>query len=201
MPIHPIPISSTTKLINNIIDCAGKRFKQFGYRKTTVDDIARDLRISKRTLYGVFSSKNAILREVAWRDTGEIIRGFNDTVQAGTPSERILIDLCRFIFTDRLRRGRTGRFQGLFSEDAELAGAYRAAIARVFIALYREGSARGALKPINPDLAAELMLSLVLAASGSFHLFPKPAAVFTDTLAMIADAIAWRNRIPFDAMG
>jgi AcrR family transcriptional regulator len=198
--MNPDTVSSTSKLLDSIIEYAGKRFKQFSFRKTTVDDIARDLRISKRTLYTVFSSKDAILREVAWRDTEEIIREFNETIPAETPAERMLLDLCRFIFTDRLKRGRIGRFQGLFSTDADMAGAYRAAIVRIFSALCREGANRGAIKPVNPDLAAEHILALVLTATGKFHLFPKPAAVFTDTLCMIADAVALRNRIPFDAM-
>lgn len=199
--MNPETVSSASKLLDSIIECAGKRFRQYGFRKTTVDEIARDLRISKRTLYAVFSSKDAILREVAWRDTEDIIREFNDSIPAGTPAERILLDLCRLIFTDRLKRGRIGRFQGLFSSEADMAGAYRAAIARVISALFREGTVRGALKPVNSELAAELILSLVLAATGKFHLFPKPASVFTDTLGMIADAVAWKTRIPFDSMG
>jgi AcrR family transcriptional regulator len=194
-------VSSASKLIDSIIESAGKRFETFGFRKTTVDEISRDLKISKRTLYMVFPSKDAILREVAWRDTETVIREFNDSIPAGTPVERILLDLCRFLFTDRLKRGRTGRFKGLFSTDQDISGAYRAAVSRVISALYREGTVRGALKPVNPDLAAELILSLALIATGKFHLFPKPAAVFTDTLSMIADAIAWKARIPFDSMG
>jgi len=195
-----VTVNSTSKLLDSIIECAGKRFMQVGYRKTTVDEIARDLRISKRTLYTVFSSKDAILREAAWRDTGKVILEFNDTVPAGTPAERMLLDLCRFIFTDRLKRGKTGRFQGLFSADADIHGAYRSATARIISALCREGANRGAIKPVNPDLAAEHILSMVLNATGKFHLFPKPASVFTDTLGMIADAVAWRRRIPLDAM-
>jgi TetR/AcrR family transcriptional regulator len=197
--INPKTINSASNLIDRIIECAGKHFEQFGFRRTTVDGIALELHISKRTLYTLFPSKDAILQEVAWRDTKEIINEFNDSLPEGIHAERILLDLCRYIFTDRLKRGSTGRFQRLFGADPGLAAAYRAALTRVFASLYREGMARGALKPINPDMAAEHIMAMVLGASSKFHLFPKPAAVFTETLSMIADAVAWKDRIPLDS--
>jgi AcrR family transcriptional regulator len=198
--MDPKTIKSASHLNDSIIECAGRHFTQFGYNKTTVDSIAQTLHISKRTLYSLFPSKDAILNETAWRDTKEIFNEFQQSIPAGTYAERILIDLCRFIFTDRMKSGKTGRFQKLFSDDPVLAGAYRAAIVRIFTDLYCEGMNRGALKPVNPVMAAEHVIAMVLVATSKFHLFPRPAAVFTDTLSMIADTISWKNRIPLDSV-
>ncbi|MBI5749910.1 MAG: TetR/AcrR family transcriptional regulator [Nitrospinae bacterium] len=47
---------------NRIIDTAEKRFSQYGFRRVTMDDIASDLGISKKTLYQNFKSKD----DIAW---------------------------------------------------------------------------------------------------------------------------------------
>ena len=47
---------------NRIIDTAEKRFSQYGFRRVTVEDIASDLGISKKTLYRNFKSKE----DIAW---------------------------------------------------------------------------------------------------------------------------------------
>ena len=49
---------------NQVLTLAKKRFERFGFNKTTVDEIARDAGISKRTLYQEFESKEQILEEL-----------------------------------------------------------------------------------------------------------------------------------------
>lgn len=47
---------------NRIIEAAEKKFSQYGFRRVTMDDIASDLGISKKTLYLHFKSKE----DIAW---------------------------------------------------------------------------------------------------------------------------------------
>jgi AcrR family transcriptional regulator len=47
-----------------ILSTAKKRFERFGFNKTTVDEIAKDVGISKRTLYQGFGKKEEILEEL-----------------------------------------------------------------------------------------------------------------------------------------
>src|SRR4030043_1237910 len=47
-----------------ILTCAKKKFERFGFNKTTVDEIAKDANISKRTLYQEFENKAKILEEL-----------------------------------------------------------------------------------------------------------------------------------------
>ena len=44
-----------------IIESAGKLFLQYGFKSITMDDIAKDLSISKKTIYQVFREKNEIV--------------------------------------------------------------------------------------------------------------------------------------------
>lgn len=46
---------------NKILESAIRQIKKYGIRRFTMDDIAQDLRISKKTLYQHFSSKNQLL--------------------------------------------------------------------------------------------------------------------------------------------
>jgi AcrR family transcriptional regulator len=47
-----------------IIKAADKRFARHGFHKTNMDEIARDIRIGKPTLYYYFESKDALYIEV-----------------------------------------------------------------------------------------------------------------------------------------
>ncbi len=47
-----------------ILTLAKKKFERFGFSKTTVDEIAREASISKRTLYQEFENKEKILEEL-----------------------------------------------------------------------------------------------------------------------------------------
>jgi AcrR family transcriptional regulator len=49
---------------NQVLTLAKRRFERFGFTKTTVDEIAKDAGISKRTLYQEFESKEKILEEL-----------------------------------------------------------------------------------------------------------------------------------------
>ncbi|MBI5118745.1 TetR/AcrR family transcriptional regulator [Candidatus Poribacteria bacterium] len=45
---------------NHILDVAKVRFDKFGFKKTTVDEIAGDAGVSKRTLYELFEDKESL---------------------------------------------------------------------------------------------------------------------------------------------
>lgn len=71
-----------------ILEAALKRFKRFGLAKTTMDEIAKDLEISKGSLYYYFSDKERIYVAVVERIVSESfkdISGFLET--AGSVGE------------------------------------------------------------------------------------------------------------------
>ncbi len=49
----------------SILEIASRHFSFFGYRKTSLDDIVREARISKSTLYKYFKSKDALFKKFA----------------------------------------------------------------------------------------------------------------------------------------
>lgn len=46
---------------NQIAICFEKHFNHFGFKKTSVDEVAKELKISKKTIYQFFSTKEEIL--------------------------------------------------------------------------------------------------------------------------------------------
>jgi len=59
-----------------IIDTAERLFRTLGYQKTTVADIARDLKMSPANIYRFFPSKSAINEAIC----GRILAGLDDAV-------------------------------------------------------------------------------------------------------------------------
>ena len=58
---------------DNIADAFQRYFHQFGFKKTSVDDVAHEMQISKKTIYQHFSSKEEILHYVIQRNAQVIL--------------------------------------------------------------------------------------------------------------------------------
>ena len=57
---------------DRILEVAERLFRQIGYQKTTVGDIAKELRMSPANVYRFFESKKAIHQAVARGLMGEV---------------------------------------------------------------------------------------------------------------------------------
>ena len=57
-----------------ILEAAEKRFRRFGYSKTTMEEIAGDAGISKGTIYIYFKNKEEIFTELLDKETLELER-------------------------------------------------------------------------------------------------------------------------------
>ena len=74
MAAPPVPLSQTALATRvAIIDTAERLFRTLGYQKTTVADIARELRMSPANIYRFFASKGAINEAIAERLLEQIL--------------------------------------------------------------------------------------------------------------------------------
>jgi len=82
----------------DILNSAKKHFDRFGYKKTTLDDIARDMKISKKTLYDHFEDKEDLFVSLFIRETlnarNRIFEKIPDTMN---PLEKLKVALERGI--------------------------------------------------------------------------------------------------------
>lgn len=74
--------SNTTPVRQTIIEAAREIFARFGYRKATMDDIARAARKGKSSLYHYFRSKEEVFQAVIEQEAAEVKAEIFRSVQA-----------------------------------------------------------------------------------------------------------------------
>ena len=77
-------LTDKPELRERIVATATKLFQQHGIKHVRMDDVASELGISKRTLYGVFADKEAILLEVVKLTSEAMSQGIMEIVSSGT---------------------------------------------------------------------------------------------------------------------
>lgn len=123
---------SAAKTREQILDAAYRLFRRRGYSRVTMDDIAAEARLTKRTLYHHFESKDRLLAEVltaqeqlaiaAFRTFGDQLSGSPEAIVKGMFRELA-------VWADRPRWAGSG-FTRLVIELADLPGHPARLIAR-----------------------------------------------------------------------
>jgi AcrR family transcriptional regulator len=68
---------------NKILDAVARLIEQYGLKKFTVDEVAAELHISKKTLYQYFSGKDEMIREYFEETLGSDRQSVLDAVESG----------------------------------------------------------------------------------------------------------------------
>ena len=71
-------MTGTLEVQNRILEVAGSQFFNLGFTKVTMDEIAHELGMSKRTLYQHFPGKKALLRKALLSRTERISEGLGN---------------------------------------------------------------------------------------------------------------------------
>jgi AcrR family transcriptional regulator len=150
-----------------IMDTAEALFRRLGYAKTTVADIAGELKMSPANVYRFFPSKNAIIEAICQRCLGELEeRAWAAARSRGSAAERIERLVLEILAYHRENHLVDQRVNDMVLAAIELSwGAIRAHkehMRMVFESILREGVASGELEPVDPrETSRLLMLSLV----------------------------------------
>src|SRR3982751_4594899 len=78
----PARSGKSTSIRQRIVDAARGHFFSHGFRSVTMDDLAAELGISKKTLYAHFSGKIELLEAVLADKFGGIERKLNEVMRA-----------------------------------------------------------------------------------------------------------------------
>ncbi|MBX6324157.1 MAG: TetR/AcrR family transcriptional regulator, partial [Rhodospirillaceae bacterium] len=70
MPPEPDPVPSKA---DYILEAARRLFARYGFRRTAMEDIAREAGVAKGTVYLYFDSKDAVYLAVQARDAAEVL--------------------------------------------------------------------------------------------------------------------------------
>jgi AcrR family transcriptional regulator len=154
-----------------ILVVAERLFRQMGYQKTTVADIAKELRMSPANVYRFFDSKKAIHEGVARSLMGEVETEARRIAAARGPAAIRLRDLLRTI-----NRMNTERYVGdsklhemveiAMEESWEVCLAHMLTITETIGAVIAQGAASGEFEVTDIPLAAMCTCHALI---GYFH--------------------------------
>jgi AcrR family transcriptional regulator len=145
---------------SRILATAGTYFREIGYQKTTVADIARTLKMSPANVYRFFESKKAINEAVLERLIGEseaVILGIAD--RPGLDATARLAAAIEALHRDSTRRCETfprlhEMIEAAMAESWDVCRHHVARITAGFERIIRDGVARGEFEAADPAEAA-----------------------------------------------
>lgn len=160
-----MPPSSEVPVRERIVDTADRLIARFGYKKMTMDDLARDVGVGKGTLYLHFDSKEAIALATVDRVVGAAYAEMEREAASGEPAP----DRIRAM----LRRRVLVRLEGVRSQTESLDGLLAAIRPRLLerrvvhfrreadllARVVREGIQAGQLVAVDPDRAARALVT------------------------------------------
>jgi AcrR family transcriptional regulator len=162
---------SAEKTRQQILDGAYRLFRRRGYSRVTMDDIAAEIRCTKRTLYNHFESKDQLLADVLTAQHELAVKAFNSFGErlSGSP-EAVVRGMFRelAVWADKPRWAGSG-FTRLVIELADLPGhparliarRHKARLERCFSELLERAGVRR---------AAELSRAIWLLSEGAISL-------------------------------
>lgn len=89
------PLPGWSEARERVVAAARLHFFQFGFARFTMDDLAAELGMSKKTLYQHFRSKDALIEELITRKAGAMIGGFEEIL--GIPGLSFAERTARFL--------------------------------------------------------------------------------------------------------
>jgi AcrR family transcriptional regulator len=148
---------------NAIVQTAKTLFQRFGYKKTSVNDIAKALGKVKSVIYYYFPDKESLLRAVIDEEVGKLIWSIDDAVKkASTPEEKLrAYALSRTLEIERLSR-EYARFQQeydqLFPLIKEVHQRYDDFERTILKRILEDGMERGVFQKTDAELLAGTIL-------------------------------------------
>ncbi len=157
----------------DLLAAAGRRFVAVGIRKTTMEDIAREAKAGKATLYRHFRNKDAVIDDLLEREGERFTRALEQGAAGReTASDRIegafLAGVRFFVDHPILTKGRDEEPGILLPRITAGGGPLVRRGLALFTELIAEGVASGELRRVDPPVAAEVVVRLIL----SYFAFP-----------------------------
>ena len=177
-----------------ILDAALRLFGRYAYKRTSIDDIAREAEIAKGTVYLSFKSKEEIFRALC----EEIIRRIDAEAERARQSsaplpDRLLAMLeAKFGFYFETVRSSTHAAELMDSKNRLSTGLFEKAGRRyqkMLREVLEEAAARGAIVPQRVGLGAPETVELLLSGARGIEMSAPTAAAFHRRLAELVRVI------------
>jgi len=163
MDVH---ISDRLNRESHIIEVAQRRFGIYGIEKTSMREIANDLKLSKAALYYYFPDKVSLYKAVVSKEQDEFIRTFAGKTTEILDPEQFLkeyaeIRLQYFKKLMNLSRLRLEAFSDLKPVLKDIVLSFREREKEIIINAFESGIRKGIFKIHDTDQTASLFLDLL----------------------------------------
>lgn len=133
-----------SKAKQQIIEAAGLTFSRFGFKKTTMDDIAFAAGKGKSSLYYYFKNKDEVFEAVVDMEAEHIKADINEALKKNTTAieklrQYIFIRMYRFISKGNLYTALTDNFLATFAFVEKIRNKHRAWELATIAEILREG--------------------------------------------------------------
>ena len=157
-----IPVAATTE--DRILDATERLLAAIGLRKMTMEDVAAEAGLTRRTVYKYFGSKQELAFASIDRVVSKVRDRLEDIAVSNTPVQDRLKRMAVARITVRLQAVQGYRmsldsvFDVIRPAYMERRKEYFRREAEIFAVVIREGVGSRSLKPVDPDETADLLL-------------------------------------------
>jgi AcrR family transcriptional regulator len=153
---------------DRIMDVADRLFRQLGFAKTTVADIAAELDMSPANVYRFFASKNAIVEAICRRCLAELDeRAWEIARSRGSAParlERLILEILAYHKANLLTDKRVNDIVLIAIEDSwDAIEAHKEVIRNVVELIIRDGIAAGEFEKVDAAETSQLLMRSLVA--------------------------------------
>lgn len=150
-----------------IIEAAAQTFDRYGFRKTTMDDIALAAGKGKSSLYYYFKNKEEVFEAVVDAEAEhlkmEINKALSDTLSADEKLRTyIRMRMQRFALRGNLFTALNDNFLATFSFISKIRDKYRIYELETITEILKEGIQTGCFKPMRVEFIANALLTAMI---------------------------------------
>jgi AcrR family transcriptional regulator len=159
-------VTDKNEKVQMIIEASQKRFGLFGLEKTSMREIADDLKLSKASLYYYFPDKESLYRAVVEKEQTEFILKISERIFSIPEPEQLLLEyanarLSYFRTLLNLSRLRLEVYSGLKPGFMEMIQVFRDKEKEIIKMIFEKGISKGKFFIADTDQTALLYLDLL----------------------------------------
>lgn len=160
----------TENIQEKIAESFEKHYNQFGFKKTSVDDISRDLKISKKTIYKHFSSKEQIFKYLIQKISAQFCELIEPKLASIPTYDKKMEQLVFIIFQDIRNWLKESQDSFEFRFKFELTQqAFQKAYHNMAKDLYKKGIETGEFSNTNVELTIKFLDSILFESIKLIH--------------------------------
>src|SRR5215475_14934083 len=150
-----------------IMEAAEALFRQIGYAKTTVADIATELDMSPANVYRFFPSKDAIVEAICRRCLSEVEEKAWAVARSKTAAaqrmERLILGILAYHKENLITEHRVNELVvAAIEENWDTIRAHKNVVRNVVELILRDGIDAGEFEPVDPRETAELIMRSIV---------------------------------------